>query len=100
MASVSFKRSNRAVWAGQIEDRHVRLVGMTFQPFRMAVQHSEAEYGWQVTEEGLSYQARQKDRVHFLDFPVDLAAGSLAVHLQSQDRVGRRPQWENTPPPT
>ena len=55
MASVSFKRSNRAVWAGQIEDRHVRLVGMTFQPFRMAVQHSEADYGGQVTEEGLSY---------------------------------------------
>ena len=75
---------------------------MLFCPFSVVGTQLEATYKWQITGEGLAYWARQKLRVHCSDFGVDLVAGLLDVHWQTQHVVdkglGGEEKWE-TPHP-
>ena len=49
--------------------------------------------------EGLTYRARQQERVSCPDCEADLAAGYLTAHCQSQHEREKGTQWVDYPPP-
>ena len=65
----------------------------------MVVRHSEAAYEQQMTGERLSYRMHQRERPQCPECATDLVARSLTAQHQSQNGIGRGPQWENIPLP-
>ena len=78
-----------------------KTVGMISCPCRTVLTQSEASYERWMTGEGLTYQAFHQLRVQCPECGVDLAAGLLAVHWQTQHGVamvmGAGDQWDNPP---
>ena len=64
-----------------------KTVSMACQIFRVLGVHSSEAYRLWMTGEGQTYRNQLHQRVQFPDCDVDLAAGSLASHIQAQHIV-------------
>ena len=86
-----------------IRTNNRKTVGMLCCPCRMVETQSEAAYDWRMTKEVITYRDRQRLLVKFPDCGMDLTAGFLVVHWQTQPGVGMGvgagDQYE-TPPPS
>ena len=63
-----------------------KTVGMVYRPCQAAGTQSEAMFNRRIMVEGPSYQERQKGRVQCRECGEEMAAGSLARHMTTQNR--------------
>ena len=95
--TVGDRRNGRAFWsirlADQLEKGWYDMPAMSDggQALIGSIRKMD-DWGWDIL------QAWHRERVQFLECVGHMAAGSLAVHRQSHNGIGRLPQWYNTPP--
>ena len=75
-----------------------KIVIISFRPYHTPHAWSTEAYTWRVTGRGISYRNRLQQRVHFLEFGVNLVDGLLVSHRQRQHGVGQGEANPQTPP--
>ena len=88
---------DRSLWLGWSSGKSRKTVDMVYQTCCSIGRHLEEAYGCWMMEEGMTHQDWHQRRVRFPKCIVDLVTGLLAIHLQIQQKFGKR---DLGPPPS